>query len=202
MDSKPRMLLIGPPPGHLNGVASAADIVESAPDPVEVSLRLREGGIDAVMACPQVMADLLDRFRRDELIVGHIDKGLAVLDASGRITWANAAFQTCAKIGDDPVGKPFFSVLGGNPIASLERIEGKPNPVLSHPADPLDPARHGRPTSLRLHCPNHTPPTFLEVDLRPVADADGTVNRLIALVRDISSEVIQQQKLDALHAAG
>jgi CheY-like chemotaxis protein len=196
------MLLIGPPPGHLNGVASAADIIESAADPVEVSLRLREGGIDAVMACPQVMADLLDRFRRDELIVGHIDKGLAVLDSSGRITWANAAFQTCAKIGDDPVGKPFFSVLGGNPIASLERIEGKPNPVLSRPADPLDPARHGRPTSLRLHCPNHSPPTFLEVDLRPVADADGTVNRLIALVRDISSEVIQQQKLDALHAAG
>jgi CheY-like chemotaxis protein len=202
MDPKPRMLLIGPSPGHLNGVASAADLITSAADPVEVSLRLREGGIDAVLASPHVMAELLDRFRRDELIVGHIDKGLAVLDAAGHVTWANAAFQTCAKIGDDPVGKPFFSVLGGNPIASLERIEGKPNLVNQQVADPLDPARHGRPTSLRLHCPNHTPPTFLEVDLRPVADADGTVNRILALVRDISSEVIQQQKFDALHAAG
>jgi len=49
---------------------------------------------------------------------------------------------------------------------------------------------------------NHTPPTFLEVDLRPVADAGGAVSRILALVRDISSEVIQQQKLDALHTAG
>ena len=203
MDAKLRMLMIGPPPGHLNGVAAAAEIIPSAPDPVEVTLRLREGGIDAVLASPEVMTDLFERFRRDALIVGHIDKGLAVLDPAGTITWANAAFQKCARVGDDPVGQPFFSVLGGNPIASVERIEGKPNHLISSQhADPLEPARLGRPTSLRLHCSNQTPPTFLEVDLRPVTDVDGAVSRLIAQVRDISAEVIQQQKLDALHAAG
>jgi CheY-like chemotaxis protein len=196
------MLLIGPQPGHLNGVATAAELVSASSDPVEVSHRLLEGGIDAVIACPHVMAELLDRFRRDELIVGNIDKGLAVLDPAGTVTWANAAFRQCARVADDPVGKPFLVVLGGKTIASVERIEGKPNHVVLQSSDPLDPARHGRSASLRLHCPHHTPPTFLEVDLRPVMERDGTVSRIIAQVRDISSEVIQQQKLDALHAAG
>jgi two-component system, sensor histidine kinase SagS len=197
------MLLIGPQPGHLAGVASAADLITTSPDPVEVALRLREGGIDAVLASPDVMAELLDRFRRDELIIGNIDKGVAVLDPAGVITWANSAFRTCAHTTDDPVGRPFLEVLGGNLIASVERIEGKPNHIHApHPADPLEPAREGRPTSLRFHCGSHIPPSFLEVDLRPVADADGDVSRLIALVRDISPEVIQQQKLDALHTAG
>jgi len=195
------MLLIGPTPGHLNGVSTAADLISVSTDPAEVASRIGEGGIDAILACPNVIAELIDRFRRDELIVGHIDKGLAVLDTSGNVTWANAAFRSGSN--DDPVGKPFLSVLGGNPIASVERIEGKPNHVVSlQSSDPLEPARRGRPTSLRLHCPGNAKQPFLEIDLRPVCNPDGSVSRLIALVRDISPEIVQQQKFDALHTAG
>lgn len=196
--ARPRMLLIGPTPAHLNGVAATAELISVSTDPAEVATRLDQGGIDAVLACPQVIAELMDRFRRDELIVGHIDKGLAVLDPAGSVTWANAAFRTGCE--PDPIGKPFLSVLGGRPIASVERVEGREE--RPRDADPLEPARRGRPTSLRLHCPSNAHSPYLEVDLRPVCNPDGTVSRIIALVRDISPEIVQQQKLDALHTAG
>ena len=41
-----------------------------------------------------------------------------------------------------------------------------------------------------------------EVDVRPVTGPDGGVSGLIALVRNVTLQVVQQQKLDALHAAG
>lgn len=202
-EPRPRLLLIGPTPEHLLGTVSAADIVPVAPDPEAVARQLRECEFNAVFACPEVIAGLLDRLNLDELIVGNIDKGLAVLDPAGIVTWANAAFRKCARAGVDPVGQSFLAVLDGNRIASVERIEGKPDHNVSpQPADPLESAREGRPTSLRLHCPNNPEQPFLEIDLRPAFGAEGTVTRLVALVRDISPEVVQQQKLDALHAAG
>jgi CheY-like chemotaxis protein len=202
-EARPRLLLIGPTPSHLNGTVSGADVVPVAAEPSEVARRLQEGNFSAVLACPEALSILLDRLRQDELIVGHIDKGLAVLDPSGTVLWANAAFRRCARSDVEPVGKPFLALLGGNRIASVERVEGNPDHSISkQPADPLQCARQGRPTSLRLHCPNNPDQPFLEVDLRPAIGPDGAVNRLIAMVRDISPEVVQQQKLDALHTAG
>ena len=197
---RPRLLLIGPPPEHLSGCLPAAELVSIPPDPGEVARRLAEGGFDAVLAAPEVVAGLLDRFRRDELVIGHIDKGLAVLDPPGTVIWANAAFRDGACSGDDPLGKPILEVLGTGRVASVERV-GEVPPSGSA-ADPLAAARSGHPTSLRLHCPNNPRQPYLEVDLRPVAGTDGAVSRIIALVRDVSPEVYQQQKFDALHAAG
>jgi CheY-like chemotaxis protein len=203
VDSRPRLLLIGPDPGTLNGTVSAADLDSVPPDPGEVARRLRDGGYAAVLASPEVVAGLLERFRRDELIIGHIDKGIAVLDPAGTVVWVNAAFQGCSPGTTlDPVGKSFLDALGGARVASVERIDGQaPDPNFS-PADPLDPARRGLPTSLRLHCPANPDRPYLEADVRPVLGADGTVARLVAVIRNVTPEVVQQQKLDALHTAG
>ena len=201
MESRPRVLVIGPPPPDLAGVVTAA-VETVADDPAEVARRLRGGGFAAVVAAPDVLAGLLDRCRQDELILGHIDKGLAVLDPAGTVTWANAAFRACACRDADPVGLPFLEALGGARVASVERIEGNHPPDEETATNPLDPARHGYPTSLRLHCPGNPAQPYLEADVRPVVGPDGAVTRLIALVRNITPEVVQQQKLDALHAAG
>lgn len=187
MDSRLRLLLIGPTPDSLTGAVAAAELVPVSADPAEVAARLRDGGFDAVLAGPDVVAGLLDRFRRDELIIGHIDKGLAVLDPAGTVTWANGVFRGCS--GADPVGKPLLDALGGAVVASPD-------------ADPLAPAKSGQPVTLRLHRPARPDQPYLEADVRPVVGPDGAVNRLITLVRDITAEVIQQQKFDALHTAG
>ncbi len=213
MDSRPRLLLIGSDASQLNGAVSAADVDSVSVDAAEVARCLHEGAYSAVLASPAVVTGMLDRFRRDELIIGHIDKGLAILDPAGVITWTNPVFaESC---GGEPVGKPLLEALGGFPLFSIEKVEaehatdpgarldrrilGTARPVTS---DPLAAAREGRAISIRIHRPDSIEQQFQEVDIRPVTGTDGTVSRLIALVRNVTSEVTQQQKLNALHAAG
>ena len=43
---------------------------------------------------------------------------------------------------------------------------------------------------------------YVEADIRPVRRPGRRPSRLIAFVRNITPEVVQQQKLDALHPAG
>src|SRR5262245_12748234 len=170
-----------------------------SPDPAEIARRLREGGYAAVIAEPDVVAGMLERFRRDELIIGHIEKGLAVLDPTGTILWANSVFR--ASTTEEPVGKSLTAALGSQRV-SVERIEGQPPGSAFDASDPLAPARAGLPVSLRLYCPISADQPFLEIDVRPVVGPDGVVIRLVAMVRNVTDEVVQQQKFDALHAAG
>ena len=199
MPDRPRLLLIGPSVGPLDGaLAAAADVEPVSNDPAEVARRLHDGGFTAVVASPEIVAGLLDRFRRDELIIANIEKGLAVLDAAGVVLWANPVFRAAAP--GDPVGKPLLAALGSDHV-SIESTEGEPGAPID-PADPLAPARAGAPMSLRLRRGGGLAQPFLEANVRPVAGTDGTVSWLIVIVRNVTPQVMQQQKLDALHAAG
>lgn len=194
MDSQPRLLLIGPQPERLDGAIAAAEVDRVPPEPAEVARRLDAGGYTAVLATPEVTVDLLERFHRDELIVGNLDHGLAVLDAGGTVTWVNDAFRHSGCGVENPVGMPLLAALGAE---LLDDEVGEPAPT-----DPLEPARRGRPVTLRLHCPNSIESPYLEADIRPVLGPDGAASRMIAVVQNITAEVNQQQKLDALHIAG
>jgi CheY-like chemotaxis protein len=204
---RPRLLLIGPPPGPLESAFPAADVEPVSTDPGEVAARLRDGGFDAVVTTPEVVSGLLDRFRRDELILSHIDKGLAVLDPEGKVIWANPVFRSFSST--DPVGRHLLEALGARVVAvevppSSDRAEGadRGGPPGSRLSDPLAPARAGHPTAFRLHCPDHPELPYVEADIRPVRRPGTGEARLIVLLRNITAEVIQQQKLDALHQAG
>lgn len=192
MTDRPRLLLIGPSVGPLDAaLAALADVEPVRDDTDEVARRLRDANYDAVVTSAATTAGLLDRFRRDELIIAHIEKGLAVLDPNDVVVWANPIFRAAA-VGE-PVGQPLLSALGSD-RASVAEADATPDPLVA--------ARSGLPVLLRLHRGGETAQPFLEVDIRPVPDADGTVSGLIALVRNVTRQVIQQQKLDALHAAG
>ena len=193
MDPQPRLLLIGPQPEHFDGAISAAEVDRVPPEPAEVARRLDAGGYTAVLATPEVTVELLERFHRDELIVGSLDHGLAVLDPDGTVTWANEAFRRSGCAAENPVGMPLLAALGA------ELLNPPGESILS---DILEPARRGKPVSVRLHCPLSIESPYLEADIRPVLGSDGSTARMIADVQNITSEVIQQQKLDALHTAG
>lgn len=205
MTERPRLLLIGPSVGPLNGALATADVEPVSSDPGEIARQLRDGGYAAVIAAPDVVAGLLDRFHRDELIISHIEKGVAVLDARGVVQWANPVFR--ATVAAEPVGRTLLDALGSDRV-SIENLEipagarvvppGTPDDL----ADPLSPARRGAATALRVHRPDSIEKPFLEIDVRPVFAPDGSVSGLTALVRDVTAQVAQQQKLDALHAAG
>ncbi|HJZ54689.1 MAG TPA: GAF domain-containing protein [Gemmataceae bacterium] len=197
MESRSRLLLIGPQP-EFDGLFRGADVEAVPADPSEVARRLYAEPFAAILATPDVVADLFDQFCRDEFIIEHIDKGLAVLDPAGRITWANAVLRDWC--GRNPVGQPFLDALGGVAVAPTDGPLGVSRAVSA--AEALALAARGRPVSLRFSRLDHPDQPHLEADVRPVLNTDGSVSRLIALVRNITPEVIQQQKLDALHAAG
>jgi CheY-like chemotaxis protein len=127
------------------------------------------------------------------------------------VLWANPVFRDLAK--DNPVGKSLLAALNSR-LAAVEVVSA-PNarsdssdqtewiaPSMSRVADPLAPARQGLATLLRVHRLNAAEQPYLEIDVRPVLADDGGVSGLIALVRNVTPQIIQQQKLDALHAAG
>jgi CheY-like chemotaxis protein len=206
VSDRPRLLVIGPTPGSLNGALDATDVEAASTELGDVAARLRDGDYSAVLATAEVASGLIDRFRRDELILAHIDKGLAVLDPDGKVIWANPVFRSFSST--DPVGRPILDALGAHVLApavsgsAVDSADASGPSSTTRPTDPLAPARAGWPTAFRLHCPSHSEMPYVEADIRPVRRQGTGEARLIVLLRNITAEVIQQQKLDALHQAG
>ncbi|MFO0851874.1 MAG: response regulator [Gemmataceae bacterium] len=185
MDPRPRLLLIGPPPGPLAGPLALADVTAVPDVPGSATEALAHGGFDGVMLGVETFVGRLAEFRRSELVLAHVDKGLAVLDPDGTVGWANPTFRGWCP--DDPVGKPLVDALAAQSLAG---------------PDPLAPARLGRVTTFRLFRPASQEWPYLDVTVTPVPPAPEAVRQLVITARNVTPEVEQQRKLDALHQAG
>ena len=180
-----RLLLLGRAPLP-DAWPSGVEFVR-AETPASAADLLRDGSFVAVVADPAAVTDIADRYRRDELILSHVDEGIALLTPAGTVTWANAVLRAwCAA---DPVGKNLRDALD-RPI------------VASDVADPIAAAGAGQPVSFHAHRPASFEQPHLDVRLRPVLSKAGAVTHLIALARNVTSEIEQKRKLDALHQAG
>ncbi|HEV3203592.1 MAG TPA: response regulator [Gemmataceae bacterium] len=119
-----------------------------------------------------------------ERIFKALPDGVAVVNPDLRILWANAAFD--AWCGGPVSGKGYYD--------ALESPE-----ILGPDYSPFHTALAGRSTITRLHCRDNR---YLELHITPVHEMDGKVSQLISLGRDVTAEVNQQQKLNAIHQAG
>jgi CheY-like chemotaxis protein len=157
--------------------------VESLAQALDLLRRERFEGVYANTQDPAVYqwaANLL----QTERIFKALPESVAVVNPDLHILWANAAFdQWC---GGPTMGKSFYDALG-----SPENL----GPDYS----PFHTALAGRSTSTRLHGRDNR---YLEIHLTPVRERDGQVPQIISLGRDVTGEVNQQHKLDALHQAG
>src|SRR5262245_15725917 len=180
-----RLLLLGkaPLPG---GWPSGVEFVR-AESPAAAADLLRGGEFTAVVADPAAVTDIADRYRRDELILSHVDEGIALLTPNGIVTWANAVLRGWCT--GSPVGKSLLDAVD-IPI------------IASDVADPIAAASSGRPICFQAYRPASFDQPHLDVRLRPVKSKSGTLTHLIALARNTTAEVEQKKKLDALHQAG
>jgi two-component system, sensor histidine kinase SagS len=129
------------------------------------------------------VAALRERLQRAEHIVSVLEKGVAVLDADFRITWTNQPFRDWCPA--DPAGKSLLEALGDVTLVWPEVF-------------PADGIRAGKTASMRL---KHRGIHYLDVTISPCIE-NGKVVEVVALCTDVTSSVIRQQKLDALHRAG
>jgi CheY-like chemotaxis protein/GAF domain-containing protein/PAS domain-containing protein len=120
-------------------------------------------------------------------ILDAIADGAAVVDPDLTVVWANPEFQHLVSGDLEAVGTKFYRALG-----SPEVIGPDPCPFTSAIA-----ARAPSSTVLRIDANR-----YLRVTATPVFDAEGQPTHLIALTRDITAEVQQEQKINAIHKAG
>jgi CheY-like chemotaxis protein len=119
-----------------------------------------------------------------ERILNTLLDGVAVVNPERSIVWANAAFEKWA--GGSVVGREFYEALGSPDC-------------LGPDDDPFRTALSGKMSTTRLHGRDNR---YIDLDITPIHEANGQIGQLIALGRDVTAEVNQQQKLNALHQAG
>ena len=110
--------------------------------------------------------------------------GVAVVSPDLTILWANTAFENWC--GGPVGGRGFYDALGSPEIMGPDY-------------SPFHTALAGQPTVTRLHGRDNR---YLELHITPFDKVDNKVSHLISLGRDVTAEVNQQQKLNALHQAG
>jgi CheY-like chemotaxis protein len=119
-----------------------------------------------------------------ERILEALPDGVAVISPDLQVTWTNGLFaQWC---GSPVVGRDFYEALGSPEI-------------LGPDCYPFQTALAGKTVTTRFHCLKNR---YLELHITPIYNVAGKISHLISLGRDVTAEVQQQQKLDALHQAG
>lgn len=120
-------------------------------------------------------------------ILDAIADGVAVVDPETSILWTNPEFQKLVAPGVNPTDLRFYRALGNPEILGPE-----PCPFTTALA-----TRKPASTVLRLD-----PIRFLRLTVTPVLDSGQEPTQLIALTRDITAEILQEQKINAIHRAG
>jgi CheY-like chemotaxis protein/GAF domain-containing protein len=120
---------------------------------------------------------------QNDFILEVLREGVAVVQPDLNIVWANSTFENWC---DGPVkGHSFYEALG-NPE------------ILGPDFCPFHSCLVGKTITTRLSRRDNR---YLELRVTPISAGSGKVQQFITLCRDISAEVLQQQKLDALHQA-
>ncbi len=121
-----------------------------------------------------------------EAVLESLAEGVAVIASSRRLVWVNSAFSAL-------VGSSESVRTGQDLYVSLSQTD-PPEP------DPFALAWQGRRSaSVTLSLPNQR---YLALTLSPVFSEAGGLTHLIALTRETTGQVLQAQKLEAIHRAG
>ena len=179
MSSRPRIVVLKQSRAQgrcLEPLQERAEILE-ANDPGEALQLLRQADAEGAV----IGESPLDLGR----ILGALSTGVAIVGHDLRVIWHNKALsELCGQA--ELVEHDIYQALG------CEHVEG---PEFCPFNDCLRGIQHSR-TRLRLRSKRH-----VEVRVQQLGDADRDV-RLLCQVRDVTLEVKQREKLNAIHRAG
>jgi CheY-like chemotaxis protein len=123
---------------------------------------------------------------QNERILQGMPDGVVLLDAENTILWCNSRFKDWCSAGP-VIGQGFYVALGSPEIMG-------PDFCPFHTALACGSASS---STLRTNDNRH-----LRVHAAPILELEGPPKNLVVTIRDVTSEVLQQQKLAAIHQAG
>lgn len=126
------------------------------------------------------------RLFQNERILNGMPEGVALVDSHKRVTWVNSCLKLWSHV-DDPIGQDFYSVLGDAQILGPDFCPF--NTTLAT----------GVPSTNAVQTLSNK---FYQVHVAPLDGSATEDAAMVATVSDITAEILQQQKLAAIHQAG
>jgi len=191
LTTRPRILCLGDPDSTngsgLEGLRAACDVVD-VESPLQAASLLADQDFDGLFvanASGQQPARI-GRLLENERLLEGMPNGVVLLDADNTIVWANRRMREWAC---EPAvaGANFYSVLGGPEILG-------PDYCPFHTA-----LATGQASLSNLRCSDNQ---YYQIHAAPILHDDSPPTQLIVTVQDVTAEVLQQQKLAAIHKAG
>lgn len=128
----------------------------------------------------------IGKLLQNERILEGMPDGVVLLDSDNTIIWGNGRLREWSGR-ENVIGANFYAVLGSPEILG-------PDFCPFHTA-----LATGTPSSSTLRSADNR---YYRVHATPVHEGANPVQHLIVTVRDLTTEVLQQQKLAAIHRAG
>jgi len=162
------------------------EVVEVS-SPVRAMAELAKGGYIGIYADADHFADVLDvgRLIQNDRILQGMPDGVVLLSADNSILWGNGRLKEWTGR-SDVVGANFYEVLGTPEIVG-------PDFSPFHTA-----LATGKGSATTLRCDHR----YFRIHATPVVEAGKAPEHLIVTIRNVTEEVLQQQKLAAIHQAG
>jgi CheY-like chemotaxis protein len=173
--------------GLAERLAGVAEVVTVA-SPVRALTMLASGDFAGVVADSEYFSESLDlgRLLQNERVLRAMPEGVLLLDAANVIRWGNGRLAEWTGK-PELVGLNFYDVLSEPEWLSLDGC-------------PLERSlTSGQPTAGTLKCGDNR---FVRLYTVPIVEGEEAPHHLIVTLRDVTEEVLQQQKLEAIHKAG
>ncbi len=156
--------------------------------PVRALSHLGSGEYIGIYADADHFAEVVNvaRLVQNERILQGMPDGVVLLGGDNTILWANNRMREWTGR-DDLVGANFYEVMGTPEILG-------PDFCPFHTA-----LGTGRASASTLRC---FQTRYMRVHAAPVIDAEGSPQHLVVTIREVTDEILQQQKLSAIHQAG
>ena len=155
---------------------------------LELADQLRQDGVAGIFL-PLSQSSNIQHWiesRQQSLILRGMSDGVALLDESNTIRWANDRLLEWTE-SQELVGMNFYTALGSPDILGPDFC----------PFHTALATRKASNSTLKLGDHRH-----LHVNAAPLIQEGQSINQLIVTIRDITNETIHQQKLSAIHKAG
>jgi GAF domain-containing protein len=163
------------------------EVVEVS-SPVRALAQLARGEYAGIYADADHFAEVVDlaRIVQNERILQGMPDGVVMLNSDNVILWGNGRLREWTGR-QDVIGSNFYDVMGTPEILG-------PDFCPFHTA-----LSSGHASASTLRCFQNR---YMRVHVAPVMDQEGSPQHLVVTIREVTDEIIQQQKLSAIHQAG